>query len=206
MHMYSALKDLVNMHVLWGQMCKWLLMLGRHYVGRAIVQKILCAGAFDKVCNVLNKVCNAQWSDWDLCVPTVLWAYRTTCEKLTGQTPFRLIYGVEAVMTMEYIVPSLHIAALTGMMDREILKESSCSWRSSKKNNFWLDSTSRYKTRCDKRHGTIDILSCAPIRWMIWCCSMIVSLINFQGSSECIGWGRILLRGLQMVAWCSWLS
>lgn len=38
--------------------------------------------------NTLTKVCNTQWNDWDVHVLVVLWAYRTTCKKLTGQTPF----------------------------------------------------------------------------------------------------------------------
>lgn len=80
--------------------------------------------AFNKVLeNALIKVCNSQWSDWELCIPTILWAYRTTCKKLMGQTLFRLVYGVEAIMPMECIVPSLRIEVLTGMMDRWALEE-----------------------------------------------------------------------------------
>lgn len=73
--------------------------------------------------NKLTKVFNPQWSDWDLCIPATLWAYHMTCKNLTGQTPFRLVDRVEAVMPMEYIMPSLRIAALMGMTDREALEE-----------------------------------------------------------------------------------
>jgi len=40
-----------------------------------------------------------------------------------GQTPFRLVYGVESIMAMEYVILSLRIAALTGMMDRGAVEE-----------------------------------------------------------------------------------
>ena len=72
---------------------------------------------------MLTKVFNAHRSDWDLRIPAVLWAYRSTCKKFMGQTPFRLVYGVEVIIPMEYIVHSLCIAALIGMMDHGALEE-----------------------------------------------------------------------------------
>ena len=53
----------------------------------------------------------------------MLWAYRTTCKKLTGNTPFKLAYGQEVVMPIDYIVPSLRVAALTDMADGDTMNE-----------------------------------------------------------------------------------
>jgi len=76
-----------------------------------------------KMGNMLPKVCNAQKNDWDLHVPVVLWAYKTTCKKLIEHTPFMLVYGVEAVILMECILTSLWIVAFTGMADHRALEE-----------------------------------------------------------------------------------
>jgi hypothetical protein len=39
------------------------------------------------------------------------------------QNPFKLVYSLEAVVPMEYLVPSLRIATFTGMDDTGIVQE-----------------------------------------------------------------------------------
>ena len=38
---------------------------------------------------------------WPDELPSVLWAYQTTARTPTGETPFRLAYGVDAVIPVE---------------------------------------------------------------------------------------------------------
>ena len=71
----------------------------------------------------MKKACNIQRDDWDQKILVVLWAYYTTCKELIGQTPFRLVYGQEVVMPMEYIVPILRIAAIKEMTDVNVVEE-----------------------------------------------------------------------------------
>ena len=54
---------------------------------------------------------------------TLLCQYRTPCNRLTGHTPFRLVYGQEAVVPIEYIVQSLRFVTLTEITDGDAIKQ-----------------------------------------------------------------------------------
>jgi len=46
---------------------------------------------------------------WPKELPSVLWAYRTTARTPTGETPFRLAYGSEAVIPAEVRLTSYRV-------------------------------------------------------------------------------------------------
>ena len=68
----------------------------------------------------LLKIIKAKLDDakgaWPEELPNILWAYRTTARTPTGETPFRLTYGTEAVIPVEVGVTSIR---------REVFNEES---------------------------------------------------------------------------------
>ena len=49
-------------------------------------------------------------SDWEQKLPSVLWAYRTAYKTAVGATPFDLVYGINAILPMEFLIPTLRVA------------------------------------------------------------------------------------------------
>ncbi|XP_071738424.1 uncharacterized protein [Rutidosis leptorrhynchoides] len=57
-------------------------------------------------------------------VPYVLWAHHTTPKRSTGETPFSLVYGTEAVIPAEIRVPTHRILAFDVESNSFILREN----------------------------------------------------------------------------------
>ena len=61
---------------------------------------------------ILTKTVSATRTDWELKLNAALWAYRTSYKVAISCTPFKLVYGLEAVMPWEFLVPSLRVAVV----------------------------------------------------------------------------------------------
>ena len=63
--------------------------------------------------NGLKKRLDDAKGRWVEELPHVLWAYRTTPRKSTGETPFSITYGAEAVIPLENGFPTMRSSAFT---------------------------------------------------------------------------------------------
>ncbi|XP_065619912.1 uncharacterized protein LOC136063443 [Quercus suber] len=83
------------------------------------------AEAVNKVIvNGLKKRLDDAKDKWVEELPHVLWAYRTTPRRSTGETPFSMTYGAEAVMPLETGFPTLRTSSFSPTSNNEQLERS----------------------------------------------------------------------------------
>ncbi|KAK9053624.1 hypothetical protein SSX86_024698 [Deinandra increscens subsp. villosa] len=61
------------------------------------------------IINNLKKKLGSKKGRWAEELPFVLWADRTTSKNATGQTPFSLVFGAEAVIPTEMVIPTARV-------------------------------------------------------------------------------------------------
>jgi transposase InsO family protein len=59
---------------------------------------------------MLRRMIGIHKTSWHTMFFLALWAYRTSVKSATGFTPFRLVYGMEAILSIECEIPSLKLA------------------------------------------------------------------------------------------------
>ena len=74
--------------------------------------------------NGLKKRLDDAKGKWVKELPHVLWTYRTMPRKSTGETPFSMTYGVEAVIPMENGFPIMRTSTFTSDGNDELLKKN----------------------------------------------------------------------------------
>ena len=72
---------------------------------------------------IIYKSCAVEVEAWEEKLPSALWAYRTAYKVTTGHTPFQLMFGQEAVVPVEFLIPSLRIALENKLGDMASLRE-----------------------------------------------------------------------------------
>ena len=74
--------------------------------------------------NGLKKKLNDAKGKWVEELPHVLWTYRTTSRKSTGETPFSMTYGAEAVIPLENGFSTMRTSTFTLGGNDKLLKKS----------------------------------------------------------------------------------
>jgi hypothetical protein len=59
---------------------------------------------------MLRRMIGIHKTSWHTMLFSALWAYRTSVKSTTGFMPFRLVYGMEAILPIECEIPSLKLA------------------------------------------------------------------------------------------------
>ena len=59
---------------------------------------------------ILTKIFNDKRFDWELKLNVALWTYRVAYKTSIGTTPFNIVYGLDAILSMEFLIPTLCVA------------------------------------------------------------------------------------------------
>ena len=62
------------------------------------------------LCTVLTKIVSDARTDWDQKLHAALWAYRVAYKPKLHTTPFNLVFGLNAILPIEFLLPTLRIA------------------------------------------------------------------------------------------------
>jgi len=74
--------------------------------------------------NGLKKRLDNSKGKWVEELPHVLWTYRTTSRRSTGETPFSMTYGAEAVIPLETNFPMLKTSTFCPNVNNGLLEKS----------------------------------------------------------------------------------
>ncbi|MCO5573220.1 hypothetical protein L7F22_026989 [Adiantum nelumboides] len=72
---------------------------------------------------VLTKIVSESRADWDQKLHSALWAYRVAYKTSIGTTPFNMVYGIHAILPLEFLIPTLRVAKELEWTGHELSKQ-----------------------------------------------------------------------------------
>ncbi|RVW60310.1 hypothetical protein CK203_084066 [Vitis vinifera] len=106
------------------------LNIGIHTPHRVILKVTASRGHKQNSNHCLKEKARASKEKWVEELPGVLWAYRTTPGRPTGNTPFVLAYGMDAIIPTEIGLPTIRTEAEDRTMQMQIRKKLGLGRRS----------------------------------------------------------------------------
>ena len=71
---------------------------------------------------VLTKIVSDKRSDWELKLHATLLAYRVAYKTSIGTMPFNMVFGLDAILPMEFLIPTLRVAKELNWTGHELLE------------------------------------------------------------------------------------
>ena len=71
---------------------------------------------------LLTKIVEASCTNWELKLHSSLWAYRVACKTSIRTTPFNMVFGLDAILPMEFLLPTLRVAQSLNWTGHKLLK------------------------------------------------------------------------------------
>lgn len=59
---------------------------------------------------MLTKIVENSRIDWELKLESTLWVYCVTYKTSLGTTPFNIVFGLSAILPLEFLIPTLRVA------------------------------------------------------------------------------------------------
>ena len=63
------------------------------------------------LCTVITKLITTTRSNWEMLLQPALWAYRIAFKSSIGTKPFNLVYGMNAILPIDFLIPTLQVRA-----------------------------------------------------------------------------------------------
>ena len=74
------------------------------------------------LCTILTKIVEISHTDWKLKLHLALWAYRVTYKISVETTTFKIAFGLDAILSLEFLLPTLWVAQSVNRIGHELFE------------------------------------------------------------------------------------